>query len=77
MDLDVAYYDIKHTKVAPEYYATPEFTLIDSLNKVGADSSYNNRKKIAVANGIQNYSGTAAQNTELLSLLNEGILKKE
>lgn len=76
VDLDVAYYDIKHLVVEPEYYATPEFTLIDSLNKIGVDSSYNNRKRIAIANGIQNYSGTAAQNTDLLSLLNSGILKK-
>lgn len=76
VDLDVAYYDIKHLIVEPEYYITPEFTLIDSLNKIGVDSSYNNRKRIAIANGIQNYSGTAAQNTDLLSLLNSGILKK-
>ena len=76
VDLDVAYYDIKHLIVEPEYYTTPEFTLIDSLNKIGVDSSYNNRKRIAIANGIQNYSGTAAQNTEMLSMLNDGILKK-
>lgn len=76
VDLDVAYYDIKHLVVEPEFYATPEFTLIDSLNKIGVDSSYNNRKRIAIANGIQNYSGTAAQNTEMLSMLNDGILKK-
>lgn len=76
VDLDVAYYDIKHLVVEPEFYDTPEFTLIDSLNKIGVDSSYNNRKRIAIANGIQNYSGTAAQNTEMLSMLNDGILKK-
>lgn len=76
VDLDVAYYDIKHLIVEPEFYATPEFTLIDSLNKIGVDSSYNNRKRIAIANGIQNYSGTAAQNTEMLSMLNDGMLKK-
>lgn len=76
VDLDVAYYDIKHSVIETEYYATPEFTLIDSLNKIGVDSSYNNRKRIAIANGIQNYSGTAAQNIEMLSMLNDGILKK-
>lgn len=76
VDLDVAYYDIRQIKVDPEYYDTPEFTLIDSLNKIGADSSYNNRKKIAIANGITNYSGTSAQNLELLQLLNAGNLKK-
>lgn len=76
VDLNVAYYDIKHLVVEMEYYPTPKFTLIDSLNKIGVDSSYTNRKKIAIANGIQNYSGTAAQNTNLLSLLNSEILKK-
>lgn len=76
VDLDVAYYDIKQLEVNPEYYATPEFTLIDCLNKVGANSSYNNRKIIAMANGVENYTGTAAQNTELLNLLKNGMLLK-
>lgn len=76
VDMDLAYYDIKQLKVNPEYYATPEFTLIDCLNKIGTDSSYNNRKNIAISNGIQNYSGTAAQNTELLNLLKNGMLLK-
>lgn len=76
VDLDIAYYDIKPTEVVSEYYDTPEFTLIDSLNKVGADSSYANRKAIAVANGILDYQGTAEQNIKMLKLLNEGKLVK-
>lgn len=76
VDLDIAYYDIKETEVAPEYYETPEFTLIDSLNKIGADSSYQGRKWIAQKNGIVNYKGTAEQNLKMLDLLNSGKLIK-
>lgn len=74
VDMDVAYYNIKDTKIDPEYYDTPEFTLIDSLNKIGADSSYKHRAKIAKANNIQNYVGSAEQNLLMLQLLNEGKL---
>ena len=76
VDLDECYYNIKDTEVEPEYYQTPEFTLIDSLNKIGADSSYKNRAYIAVKNGIYQYSGTKEQNLKMLSLLNEGKLIK-
>ena len=76
VDMDIAYYDIKPTVVDPTYYETPEFTLIDSLNKIGVDSSYKNRKAIAVKNNIADYSGTAEQNIIMLSLLNEGKLIK-
>ena len=74
VDMNECYYDIKATDVDPEYYQTPEFTLIDSLNKIGVDSSYAFRKKIAAANGIENYSGTAEQNLKMLGLLNSGRL---
>lgn len=76
VDLNIAYYDIKPTTVKPEYYKTPEFTLVDSLNKVGVDSSYKNRKKIAKVNGISDYAGTAEQNLKLLDMLNSGVLLK-
>lgn len=76
VDLDECYYNIKETEVDPEYYQTPEFTLIDSLNKIGADSSYKNRALIAVKNGIHGYTGTKEQNLMLLELLNEGKLIK-
>lgn len=74
VDIDVAYYNIKDTQVDPEYYDTPEFTLIDSLNKIGADSSFKHRAKIAKANNIQNYIGSVEQNLLMLQLLNEGKL---
>lgn len=38
--------------------------------------SYTNRKPLAVANGISNYSGTSAQNSSLKTLAKEGKLKK-
>lgn len=74
VDLDIAYYDIKETEIELEYYDTPEFTLIDSLNKIGVDSSYAHRAKIAEANYIQNYQGSVEQNLLMLQLLNEGKL---
>ena len=74
VDLNIAYYNIKETNVDPEYYDTPEFTLVDSLNKIGVDSSFAHRAKIAVANNIQNYLGSVEQNLLMLQLLNEGKL---
>ena len=51
-------------------------SIVDGLKTVGVNSSYDNRKKIAQANGIKNYTGTAKQNTELLNKLKKGTLKK-
>lgn len=76
VDLDVCYFEITKKEVEAEYYKTPEFTLIDSLNKIGVDSSYANRRRIAEANGIENYQGTAEQNLNMLELLNDGKLIK-
>ena len=49
-------------------------SIVDGLKSIGADSSYAHREKIAVANGIKNYTGTAEQNTRMLSLLKAGKL---
>ena len=51
-------------------------SFVDGLKTVGVNSSYNNRKKLAQANGIKNYTGTASQNTVLLNKLKKGTLKK-
>ena len=48
--------------------------LVDTLNSIGVDSSFANRQRIATANKISNYTGTAAQNNQMLSLLNQGKL---
>lgn len=51
-------------------------SIVDALASIGVDSSFNNRKKIAKANNITNYSGTPQQNTKLLDLLKSGKLIK-
>lgn len=51
-------------------------SIVSALNSIGVDSSYKNREKIAKANGISGYSGTASQNTKMLNLLKQGKLKK-
>lgn len=75
VDLDVFYGDIKQAEINPAYYATPEFTLIDCLNKIGVYPNMETRKKIAAANGIANYTGTKEQNLLMLALLKDGRLK--
>ena len=61
------------------YYPTPNYngtSLVGALNAIGVDSSFDNREKIAAANGITNYTGTAAQNNKLFNLLMSGQLKR-
>lgn len=74
VDMNICYMDIRFPEIEPEYYETPEFTLIDSLNKIGVDSSFNHRAKIAQANSIHNYIGSLEQNLMMLQLLKEGKL---
>lgn len=59
----------------PKYTGTKD-SIVLALNSMGITSTYSFRKKIALANGIKNYSGTAEQNIKLLSLLKEGKLIK-
>lgn len=49
-------------------------SLADALRSVGADGSFSYRAQIAAANGIADYEGTAAQNTQMLTLLKAGKL---
>lgn len=44
-------------------------SIVDYLRSTGEDSSYDARKKLAASKGISGYSGTAAQNTQLLNML--------
>lgn len=53
-----------------------ETSFVEGLQYIKVDSSFNSRKKIAKANGIGNYMGTAGQNIKLLGLLKNGKLKK-
>lgn len=60
-----------------KYYKSFSSTsIVDGLKSIGVNSSFSNRKKIAAANGISNYTGTAAQNVKLLELAKKGKLKK-
>ena len=62
-----------------EYYPackSNEYSIVDGLKSIGVDSSYENRKKIAVANGVYNYVGSSSQNERLLVKLKSGRLKK-
>lgn len=51
-------------------------SIVDALKATGEDSSMSNRKKIAEANGISNYTGTYSQNVSLLNKLKAGELIK-
>jgi len=51
-------------------------SIVNALSKLQIDSSFSNRKKIAISNGIENYRGTSSQNIYLLGLLRQGKLKK-
>lgn len=51
-------------------------SLVDALKAVGVNASFSNRKAIAVVNGYPSYSGTAAQNRDLLAKLKRGVLIK-
>lgn len=44
-------------------------SIVDYLKSVGQDSSYAARAQMAASMGISNYTGTAAQNTQLLNTL--------
>lgn len=65
------------TAAKPAVTYLPKYTgkstsLVDALKAVKVDSSFGYRKKIAAANGIKAYIGTASQNTKLLTLLKAG-----
>ncbi len=62
-----------------KYYPTylgKSSSIVDALATLGINASKDNRSKIAAANGIQSYSGTAQENTYLLNLLKHGKLIK-
>lgn len=57
-------------------YTGSSGSIAAALDSVGADSSYAYRARVAAANGITSYSGTAEQNTRLLAALKNGTLKR-
>jgi len=56
-------------------YTGSSNSIVDALRAVGADPSMANRSRIAAANAISPYSGTAQQNTRMLRLLRDGLLR--
>ena len=71
--------DKKATSSKTEYYPAYKgnsYSIVAALNSLNINSSKENRKKIAKANGIKNYSFTAEENIKLLALLRKGKLKK-
>lgn len=57
----------------PRYTGTSN-SIVTGLKAIGVNSSFANRTKIAKANGIKVYAGTASQNTTLVLLLKAGKL---
>jgi len=45
------------------------YSIVDYLSSIGQASDFASRAKLAAAHGIINYTGTAAQNTQLLGIL--------
>lgn len=78
---------IKSNKTNTNYY--PQYMgdsprVDEVLSKIGATTDYDmtqtkpylRRKPIATANGIKNYSGTAAQNNKIIKLAKDGKLRR-
>ena len=62
-----------------EYYKAcnqNEKSIVDALASIGVNNSFQNRKKIAAANGVYDYIGSYSQNERLLVRLKAGRLKK-
>lgn len=58
-------------------YTGKKTTLYNAMTSLNIDASYKHRKEIAKSNGIKNYIGSVAQNTQMYNLLVAGLLKKE
>ena len=62
-----------------EYLSNPNYkgtSLVDALNQIGVDSSFDYRKKLAQKNNVRDYEGSAQQNRQLLDKLKAGKLRK-
>ena len=68
-------YNMEVSEYYPKYVGSSS-SIVDALSSMKINASKENRKKIAAANGILDYAGTANQNLFLLRLLQSGILKR-
>lgn len=66
---------LETVKYYPPYLGKSS-SIVDALATLGVNASKDSRSKIAAANGIPSYSGTAQENTYLLNLLKHGKLIK-
>ena len=57
---------------SPNQRGSRNTSVVDYLNSLGENSSFNDRKQLASVLGIQNYRGSSTQNIQLLNLLKEG-----
>jgi len=57
-------------------YTGSTVSIVSALKSIGAESSFSYRSKIAKANGITGYRGSAKQNGKMLDLLEQGKLIK-
>lgn len=64
----------KNTKKYFKKYTGKTISIVNALNSIKVNSSYSYRKQIAIANGINNYRGSPAQNIKMLNLLKQGKL---
>ena len=70
--------DVIVTKKENKYLSNKSYdgnSIVDALNEINVNSSYQYRKELAKMNGINEYQGTAEQNLYLLNLLKQGKLK--
>lgn len=63
---------VKPSKPKTDSQAVKNMSVVDYMKSKNMDASYSNRAKLAKQYGIKNYSGTAAQNVELLNKLKAG-----
>ena len=69
----------KTTQPTYTYLNNPNYkgsSIVDALNQIKVDSSFEYRKKLASKNNIKDYTGTAKQNKQLLDRLVAGKLIK-
>ena len=68
--------EVVNALVYPAYKGNSK-SIVTALQEVGEkDTSKTHRAKIAKANGISGYNGTAVENTKMLELLKKGLLKR-
>jgi len=66
------------SKIENRYLSNKSYqgtSLVDALKQIDIDSSFSYRSNLANINNINNYQGTIEQNTRMLNLLKQGILK--